>query len=266
MAAILILILVGVVVFIGWSWSSWRDKRILAKTVPPDWLARIREAIPFYDRLLQTEQQQLLDNIRLFLAKKRFYGCAGLMVTDRIRLTIAAQACLLLLNRKTSLYTRLKPFVVYPDALISYHGRHNDDGTLSDHGNGLLGESWHYGKIILSWDDVQRGVCNPHNVVLPEFSHQLDSESGSANGAPVRHTNSYTIWASILSHEFAGLTDGFQHHHTSVMDYFGATNPAEFFAVATETFFEKPDQLKGRHPALFEVLKTYYAVDPSAWQ
>ena len=103
-------------------------------------------------------------------------------------------------------------------------------------------------------------------MILHEFSHQLDSESGSANGAPVLHSNSYAAWVTVLSKEFKDLNKDFSHHHKSVMDHYGATNPAEFFAVATETFFEKPRELNHEHPELFEVLRKYYAVDPSNWQ
>ena len=134
---------------------------------------------------------------------------------------------------------------------------------------GLLVESWHYGKIILSWDDVEKGIRNfqdGQNVVLHEFSYQLDSESGSANGAPILHSNSYTTWANILSKEFEELNKDFTDLHKSVMDYYGATNPAEFFAVATEAFFEKPAKLREKHPELFEVLRKYYALNPADWQ
>lgn len=265
----LILLLIVAVVVIAIWYPGWRDTRIASRPFSPQWQNLLHQAVPFLDRLSADEQVQLKANIQRFLAHKTFHGCGGLAITDEIRLTIAAQACLLLLNRKTAVYPRLRHILVYPDAFVANHVGYNDDGTIDGDQNGLLGESWHYGKVILSWDDVKRGIANIHdgqNVVLHEFSHQLDSESGSANGAPILPRSSYTAWARILSEEFAELNEDFHHHHESVMDYYGATNPAEFFAVATETFFEKPHQLQDKHPELFTELKKYYAVDPAAWQ
>ena len=256
------------VIGIGIYLTGWRRKRILGRPFPAAWLDIVRNALPFYDRLSDDEQQQLLNNIRLFIADKRFHGCGGLTITDEIRVVVAAEACLLLLNRRTAVYPRLKHILIYPDAFRARHPQHNEDGTVGGGEKGLLGESWHYGKVILSWDDVVHGIRNTEdgqNVALHEFSHQLDSESGSANGAPPLHSNAYSTWASVLSKEFEELNRDFAHHHESVMDYYGATNPAEFFAVATETFFEKPRQMHSKHRELFEVLKTYYAVDPRRW-
>jgi len=269
MTELIILMLIVAVVVVGFWYPDWRDQRIATRPFPENWQTLLTRAIPYLDKLSAQEREQLKSNIQLFLAKKRFHGCGGLAITDEIRLTIAAQACMLLLNRPTGVYPRLEHILVYPDAFVSNHDNFNEDGTMATDRHGLLGESWHHGKVILSWDDVQRGVANihdGHNVVLHEFSHQLDSESGSANGAPLLHTNSYTAWAHILAEEFEELNDDLEHHHKSVMDYYGATNPAEFFAVATETFFEKPRQLSDKHPELFELLKNYYAVDPTDWQ
>lgn len=269
MTELAILFTIIAVVVTGIWLPSWRNRYITGKPFQPAWQQILQRRLPFLDRLSAGERAQLEDNIKLFIAKKRFHGCGGLAITDEIRVTIAAQACLLLLNRSTSVYSRLKHILVYPDAFISQHLAFNQDGTIDGDSKGVLGESWHYGKVILSWDDVEKGVANihdGHNVVLHEFSHQLDSESGSTNGAPLLHTNSYTAWAEILSEEFRELNEDFEKHQESVMDYYGATNPAEFFAVATETFFEKPRQLQKQHPKLFAVLKEYYAVDPTAWQ
>ena len=206
----------------------------------------------------------------MFLAKKNFYGCGGLEINDEIRLTIAAEACLLLLNRKTDVYPGLRHILVYPHAFKTEHQQHNPDGTVSELEGGMLGESWgNSGKVILSWDDVEKGAENfqdGHNVVLHEFSHQLDSESGVTNGAPPLRKKSYQAWAEVFSEEFQNLIKASNNNYKSVMDYYGATNPAEFFAVATETFFEKPNQMSNKHPELYDELKTYYCVDPRLWQ
>ncbi len=269
MTEIFILLLIAAVILIGIYFPGWRRRQILARPFPASWKKIVEQQMPFFTRLEENEQKQLQDNIKLFIAGKRFYGCLGLEITEEIKVTIAAQACLLLLNRHSSVYPRLKHILVYPHAFTNQQERVDRDGIVRNANTGRLGESWHYGKIILSWDDVEKGIRNfqdGHNVVLHEFSHQLDSESGSANGAPLLHTNTYASWAGVLSKEFEELNKDFAHHQKSVMDYYGATNPAEFFAVATGTFFEKPRQLEKKHPELFAVLKTYYAVDPEKWQ
>ena len=132
----------------------------------------------------------------------------------------------------------------------------------------MLGESWGNGRVILSWDDVEKGVRDfrdGHNVVLHEFAHQLDAESGSTNGAPPLWRNSYAAWAQVFTENFEDLGARSFSGLKTVMDDYGTTNPAEFFAVATETFFEKPHQLAKHRPELYEELKTYYQSDPRDW-
>lgn len=134
----------------------------------------------------------------------------------------------------------------------------------------MLGESWQNGKVILAWDNVLHGASNfvdGRNVVLHEFAHQLDSESGSADGAPLLAGKScYRSWAAALSQEFEELQKDSRYDRRSLMDHYGATNPAEFFAVATETFFEKPRQMAKHHAELFSVLQDYYRIDPGEWR
>jgi len=269
MTAIITLLLVAIVVIVGLFYPSWHRKRILSKPFPESWHKIILRRLPFFEKLRNSEQEQLKGLIQLFLAKKQFFGCNGLEINDDIKVTIAAEACLLLLNRKTSVYSSLKYILVYPTAFKTGHEHYNTDGTVSHGIRGLLGESWHHGKIILSWDDVTYGAKNihdGHNVSLHEFAHQLDSETGSTNGAPVLGENACQSWAQVLSEEFKELNQNLAQHHKTVMDSYGASNPAEFFAVATETFFEKPEQLANKHPELFAELEKFYRVDPKAWQ
>ncbi|MDT8397895.1 MAG: zinc-dependent peptidase [Pseudomonadales bacterium] len=264
-------ILLSLVLLVGGfiAYPRWRDKRILRGPFPASWQPILERRLPFFSKLSESERSQLQRMIRLFVAKKRFYGCGGLELNDEIRITVAAEACLLLLNRNSSLYSGLQHILIYPSAFRVNRQWHQADGIVSQEHQGLLGESWSHGKVILSWDDVEAGIENfhdGHNVALHEFSHQLDSESGTANGAPLLEKNSYQTWAQVLSAEFAKLTDSLEHGHASLMDTYGATNPAEFFAVATEVFFEKPLQMAEKHPALFAELSLYYRVDPRQWQ
>ena len=258
--------IVAVLVFL---YPAWRKRWLLGRPFPSAWLAILNNKLPFYPRLQATEQKQLRDLITLFIDEKTFHGCAGLQITDEMRVTIAAEACLLLLNRKTDIYPRLQHILVYPYAFRTQQDQHNPDGTVSPASRDMLGESWHYGKVILSWDDVEHGVADfsdGHNVVLHEFSHQLDSENGAANGSPILRKNSIQVWANVLSTEFEILRAAAWQQQPTVMDPYGATSPAEFFAVATETFFEKPAALEQSHPALYLELSKYYGVNPQRWQ
>ena len=246
-----------------------RLKRALERPFPEEWVAILEQNIGIYKNLPIELRLQLRQMIKQFLHQKHFSGAGGLEITDEIRVTIAAEACMLLLHRKTSIYPALRYIVVYPAAFVVDRPDIGSGGTVRHGRKGLLGESWSNGKVILAWDHVLSGSSNfadGQNVVLHEFAHQLDSESGSTNGAPVLvGENCLRTWASTMSEEFEELQREAWKGKRSLMDHYGATNPAEFFAVATETFFEQPRQMKKHHHALFEVLERYYRIDPGAW-
>lgn len=249
-------------------YSYWRDSRIRKKPFPEAWESAVQRGLPVFHALPVDQQARLKQLIKLFIARKKFYGCAGLQVTDEMRVVIAAQACLLLLNQSGRVYPKLRSILVYPSAFRVQHAARQEDGTVDASGRDLAGESWSNGKVILAWDSVERGVrdfTDGNNVVLHEFAHQLDSASGSTNGAPSLHKNSYRTWSAVFSSNFDNLRRRAQRRRATVMDTYGATNPAEFFAVATETFFEKPHELHARRPELYAELQQYYQMDPREW-
>ena len=270
MEALLWTTALAVAVALGVAYPGWRLRRVMARDIDPGWLAILQRNIPLYSRMPADLRRQLDKLVQQFLHQKKFVGCEGLEITDEIRVTIAGQACLLLLNRFTRVYPRLQLVLVYPTAFL-VPGQHGspDDPASARAPEVRLGESWGDGRVILSWDHVQRGAydwSDGQNVVLHEFAHQLDSESGSNNGAPfLGDPASYGNWSAVLSRDFAHLRHEAMFRQQGVMDHYGATNPAEFFAVATETFFEKPWQLAARHPALYGQFRQYYRVDPREW-
>jgi hypothetical protein len=247
-----------------------RLKRAVNRPFPPAWKSVLEENVEIYRRLPLPLRTQLHRLIRQFLHQKHFTGAAGLEITDEIRVTIAAEACMLVLNRSSGVYPGLRYIIVYPTDFIVERSRRDEAGVVESAAQDLLGESWHNGKVILAWDSVLRGArdfSDGHNVVLHEFAHQLDNENGSADGAPLLGSaSSYRSWARVLSGEFAELQNDTRQGRRSLMDHYGATNPAEFFAVATETFFEKPRQMALHHAELFATLKEYYRTDPREWQ
>ena len=252
---------------------GWRLKRALAQPIAPALLALLERGLPVYRRMAPALQQQLQRLVQQFLHQKKFVGCDGLAITDEIRVSIAAQACLLLLNRPSRVYPKLHTILVYPGAFLAPRQHVDSAGVITETRQDLLGESWGDGRVVLSWDHVQHGAhdwTDGQNVVLHEFAHQLDSESGSNNGAPyLGSSENYRSWSAVLSRDFASLRADALYRQSgqsrSVIDPYGATNPAEFFAVATETFFEKPYQMADVHAALYAELMKYYRVDPRAW-
>jgi Mlc titration factor MtfA (ptsG expression regulator) len=253
-----------------------RRRKFQAAPFPAEWRQIVQKRLPLFDLLPAEDQRELERHIVLFLDEKKFEGCGGLVITDEIRVSIAAQACLLLLHRDTDYYPGLHSILVYPDAYVAKTTEHVGGGVISESESTRLGECWSHGVLVLSWDSVRGGAANladGQNVVLHEFAHQLDFEDGQADGAPLlgvgdslaarRHR--YLAWAKVLRAEYEQLQLESSRGGKTVLDHYGATNPAEFFAVATESFFEKPTLLRRTHPALYEELKDFYRQDPAQW-
>lgn len=248
----------------------WRLARAIRQPFPEPWEAVLTRNSSFYSRLPEALKARLRRKILRFLHEKHFQGAGGLEIDDEIRVTVAAEACLLTLGLGPEVYPRLRWIIVYPTAfIVDEETWVEEDGVIEEGPRDLLGESWDNGRVILAWDSVLHGaqrVGDGENVVLHEFAHQLDSESGATDGAPLLGgAPALRGWAEVLSEEFLRLrNDSFQGRH-SVMDEYGATNPAEFFAVATETFFEQPHDMAAHHTELFEMMRGYYRLDPRDW-
>ena len=259
----------------AWLVPKWRLRRALARPLAPEHVRILERNVAQYSGMAAGERARLQRMVQRFLHEKKFVGCAGLDITDEMRVTIAAQACLLLLGRvgedgKGALYPTLDMVLVYPGAFLVPRRQLDASGVVTEERQDLLGESWGDGRVILSWEHVRRagsaGGPN-HNVVLHEFAHQLDSESGNTNGAPyLGSSERYRSWSEVLSRDYADLRRDAMWGLHGVLDHYGATNPAEFFAVATESFFEQPHQLAASHPELYGEFLKYYRVDPRQWQ
>ncbi len=248
----------------------WRVRRALARPLSAAMLAVLERNVPVYGRMRPETRTQLRRLVQQFLFLKKFVGCDGLQVDDEMRVTIAAQACLLLLNRPSAVFPDLHTILLYPTEFVVTRDEVGPGGVVTPGVSGMLGESWGDGRVILAWDHVRRDAfdwADGHNVVLHEFAHQLDSETGAPNGAPFLGSRArHRRWAEVLSRDFADLRRDAMVRQHSVLDHYGATNPAEFFAVATETFFENPYRMAGRHGALYAELQQFYRVDPRDWQ
>ncbi len=246
--------------------SRYNHRQLMNRPPPESWIGILDKNLPMLSRLSMEQKRRLFGMMQLFIADIKFEGCGGLEITEEIKVTVAAQACLLLIGHETRVYPKLKSVLLYPHTYQS--GRKGMFG--GDNGQGArLGESWSVGVVVLAWDSVLGGaknIADGNNVTLHEFAHQLDQEDGRADGAPVLSERSaYVDWARIFQQEYKTLVEKTRRGRKSTMDRYGATNPAEFFAVATETFFEQPRQLKKKHPELYEELQSYYQLDPSEW-
>lgn len=256
--------------FMGQPYLLERKRRaIRARPFPAAWRAILKRRVPAFRALPADLQLQLKRHIQVFLAEKAFLGCDGLEITDEIRVTIAAQACLLILNRPTNYYPGLTQILVYPRPFVAPR-RHTDEAGVIHHGHQVLsGESWSQGQVILSWQDTLDGAAAPHdgqNVVIHEFAHQLDQATGSANGAPALARRAhYERWSAVLGAEFETLQARTARREDTLFDDYGATDPAEFFAVISEVFFEQPQRMATEHPALYQELRAFYQLDPLSW-
>ncbi|HEY4282208.1 MAG TPA: M90 family metallopeptidase [Chthoniobacterales bacterium] len=230
----------------------------------------MREYVRFFERLSETDRAELVGHVQVFLAEKRFEGCGGLEITDKIRLTIAAQACLLLLHRKTDYFPRLLTILVYPSAYLADERRPIDEHVWQEGKVSRLGETGRQlGSMVLAWDATKSGAADPsdgRNVVFHEFAHQLDYENFAADGAPALATRDQQLsWGAVMRVEFASLQAADATGIPTLLDTYGATNPAEFFAVATEAFFERPYGLRQRHPRLYAEFARYFQQDPTQY-
>jgi Mlc titration factor MtfA (ptsG expression regulator) len=249
-------------------WKTRRREELRRRPFSSEQRAIVRRNVPYVATLSAEDQRELEGHMQVFLAEKRFEGCGGLGMTEEIKLTIAAQACVLLLHRETDYFSGLESILVYPSAYVVKNTRQRLGDLVVEGDQVRLGESWVRGAVVLAWDAVQRGASNFHhgrNVVLHEFAHQLDAEDGDMNGAPVLGTRSlYSAWAHALGAEYDELIERVAAQKPADIDAYGATSPAEFFAVVTEAFFETGEALEREHPELYEVLRAFYRQDPAA--
>jgi len=249
-----------------------RQRSALARQpLPAHWLAWLERDVAAYRKLPMVLRQRLHGLIQVFVRQKTFVGCNGLEVTEHMRVVIAANACLLVLNRpgvpRHGLYDELYSILVYPTPFIVPETHHSPHGLVTEGRRVLSGQAWAAGRIILSWQDVEDSADGRGNVVLHEFAHYLDMEDDSMDGAPgLGSAAAYAQWSTIFWGEYDRLRASIGAGQPTLLDPYAATDPAEFFAVVTEVFFSQPGELEEQHPGLYQQLRTYYRLDPARWQ
>ncbi len=254
-----------------WHWfRERRRKKILAAPFPSEWEKHIQNNIPYYQHLNNEEKKRLQDLTQVFIAEKDWLGCGGLELTDEIRVMIAAYACLMILALPNDYYRNVKSIYVYPTTVLSPErpmGFFQFHTTPVSGPMPIIGEAHYRGPVILVWDAVKKETRHPehgHNIVFHEFAHKLDMLDGSADGTPPLTTpEEYQRWVEVCSKVYLELCDKVEHGQSTFFDSYAVTNEAEFFAVATENFFSKPENMKRYHPKLYQVLQGFYRQDPA---
>ena len=251
------------------SRKSRRRERLRAEPFPDHWRRIVETRVPMFARLAVADQEELLGHARVLLEEKHFEGAGGLLMRDEVRVTIAAQAAFLLLHRDTDYFPRLTSVIVYPRGYVAGDAR-AEGGIWSEGEEHLAGHTQRdLRALVLAWDDAKAGAADPddgHNLVLHEFAHQLDFEDGSTDGTPMLESGAQArAWARVFEEELEALRRAADAGELTVLDPYGAEDPAEFFAVATETFFERGRALAQRHARLYAELRRFYQQDPASW-
>jgi Mlc titration factor MtfA (ptsG expression regulator) len=247
--------------------KSRRRERLRAEPFPAQWRRLVETRVPMLARLPAEDQAELLGHARVLLEEKHFEAAGGLLMRDEVRVTIAAQAAVLLVRRDADYFPRLTSIIVYPTGYVANDAR-AEGGIWTEADEHLLGHTQRdLRALVLAWDEVKAGAADPddgHNLVLHEFAHQLDFEDGSTDGTPPLGSGAEVrAWARVFEQELETLRRAADAGDPTLLDPYGAEDPAEFFAVATETFFERAAELRHQHPLLYDELRRFYRQDPA---
>lgn len=256
--------LIAGTVFYLFYYRNWRRQKELQQPFPKPWRNFLKRQVPAYKQLNAEQKKRLERLVQLFISEKDYYGCDGFEVDDKVRVTIAGHACLLVLERPFSDYDDVRSILVYPDVYRA-QGTESDGLVVSQSDQIRAGEASSHGRVVLAWSECESAIAHPHsphNVILHEFAHQLDYLDGTADGAPPLHGEQARNWQETMTKAWDHLQDRLDRHRKPWLDPYGATEPAEFFAVLTETFFQQPEHLLEAQPDVYKALCGYYRLDP----
>jgi Mlc titration factor MtfA (ptsG expression regulator) len=250
-----------------------RRNKLLEQPFPEAWEDILEENVAAYELLEDEEQERLRELVTVFVDEKHWEGCGGLELDDEMRITIAGAGCLLLLGRDHDLFEEVESILVYPAAvMVGEMGRSTFDSAarVNEGDKPVLGLAVKGGAVVLAWDSALRGARDPkdgHNVVIHELAHKIDFLDGSADGTPEFETGAERRgWAAAMAPAYLAHKERSERGKKSFLDDYAITNEAEYFAVATEAFFEKPRHLKRALPEVYEQLASFYKLDLAARQ
>jgi hypothetical protein len=246
-----------------------RRRRILATPFPAHWDDIIDRNVAMATRLDPERRARLRDLVQVFVAEKHWEGCGGMEIDDEVKVTIAAQACILILDRDAELYKDVDSILVYPSTVRTQPRTRGffetQPSVMESHGAWIHGQAMLGGPVVLAWDAVLAGgnEITPGNVVFHELAHKLDMANGAVDGTPpLKNRHERKRWGAVCTDAYRRHRAAAEHGIPTLMDSYGALNEAEFFAVATETFFCRPAALALEHPRLYEALRDFYRTEP----
>jgi Mlc titration factor MtfA (ptsG expression regulator) len=251
---------------------SWRKhehrSQIVSEPFPTEWNGILKRNVHHDNQLSVQEKEKLRDDLRILISEKNWEGCDGLTITDEIKVTIAGLASLLLLSFEDRYFDMVQSILVYPHPYVRTGHTPLGGGIVIEGESHREGETSYRGPVILSWPDSLaggHGQAHGSNLVLHEFAHQLDMENGrDVDGTPLLETQEqYGRWQNVMEVEFTRLENDCRNDHRTLIDCYGTTNPAEFFAVCTECFFESSQKMELQHTELYAILKDFYKQDPA---
>jgi Mlc titration factor MtfA (ptsG expression regulator) len=253
------------------SWLRNRRRRnLLAEPFPATWDTILQENVKHETVLGETERRKLRQVVQIIVAEKEWEGCRGLDMTEEITVTIAGLAAVLILGFEDFYFDNVQTILVYPDEFVVREEHSIAGNVLIEEDSGRLGEAHKRGPVILTWKEVCENGRRPgfgQNLVFHEFAHQLDMLNGEFDGTPNLPTRALRErWGRVMQHEFRRLERAERHGRRTLLDPYGLENPAEFFAVTTECFFDAPQAMRERYPELYELFRDYYRQDPAQWR
>lgn len=262
-----VLALIALAAYRLFFYRRQRRKQVAARAFPTDWRKLLEQNMTLYRQLPPDVRERVDSGTLILLDELTFYGCNGLTVTDEMRLLVAAHGALLISGLSLDYYDSLRAVLLYPDVYRA-PAEHHDGLVHTESMDDRLGESWGEGRVILTWSTLKREALETHaasNVAIHEFAHQLDQLDGASDGAPPLHSGEDAkTWEVVFSDAWERLKRQAD-SGTTVLDPYGATNPAEFFAVATEAFFCRPGDLRAEEPHLYECLEGFFGLSPADW-
>lgn len=266
----LLIVAAGFLIWIGVSrYTKYRRQKIASAPLAQTYIDILQRNVGLYAVLPENLKLALHRGINLFLFDKEFVGCDGQEISDEVKLTIAGNACLLVLAQTRPIYPSFQTILVYPSTYVVTQKTHDGQVVFDEH-SARAGESWYRGPIVLSWSDIMHGsmnIADGHNVVIHEFAHKLDEENGVMDGLPIlRDSSHYGEWSKVLNSEYTAFLKRVERRKNKVIDEYGAVSPVEFFAVISESFFEKPKRMKSKLPELYSQLQLFYGLDPASWR
>lgn len=239
------------------------------KIFPDEYERILYSRVRIYNRLNGRRKELLKERMKIFMNEKIFEGCGGLELTDEMRVVISAYACVLILEEPSDYYSGLQSILVYPDDYVAPVYEENPGGVVTEGNERRQGESWDTGSVVLSWADIQQTTQSPSNnknLIVHEFAHQLDLQYGLSAGINMKGNvqNRGDEWAMELARTYRGLLKSARlGRREGVLDLYGATNPAECFAVVMEAFIESPRELEFSHSRLYRMLREFFSIDPA---